>query len=183
VALDVVQSGRRLSVVRGTLIGGDKNCATAHGVFIRPADIADAPAVPDQPFEPESAPPYEIWFDSDETWFWDTVEARRADDGTIWLRAVIPVVSPLSPMARVAAHADWISGLFRPDDPADPAVGGFPNADLTVHLSRPPEGEWIGIRGTPHWHGNGIGVTSGMLRDSRGPIGWSAQSLVLVPPQ
>ena len=61
----------------------------------------------------------------------------------------MPVVSPLSPMARVAAHADWLSGLFRPDDPADPAFGGFPNADLTIHLARPPEGEWIGIRGTP----------------------------------
>ncbi len=179
---DVVQAGRRLSVVRGLLIADGKTCVTAHGVFVRPVDISQARSAGDEPFEPETAAPYEMWFHSDEPWFWDTVEARRADDGTIWLRAEMPVVSPLPPMARVTAHADWISGLFRPDDPADPVFGGFPNADLTIHLSRPPAGEWIGVCGTSHWHGNGIGVTSGRLRDVDGPIGWSAQSLVLVPP-
>lgn len=181
VELDIVQSGRRLSVLRTVLAADGKACATAHGVFVRPVEIADAPAPPDEPFQPEAAAPYEMWFHSDEPWFWDTVEARRADDGTIWLRAAMPVVDPLPAMARVAAHADWISGLFRPDDADAPVFGGFPNADLTIHLSRLPESEWIGVFGTSHWHGNGVGVTSGQLRDTRGPIGWSAQSIVLTP--
>ena len=84
-------------------------------------------------------------------------------------------------MARTAALADWISGLTRPDSPLEPRVGGFPNVELTVHLARAPEGDWIGAEGRPLWHGGGHGLTATLLRDAGGIVGRAAQSVVLLP--
>jgi hypothetical protein len=80
-------------------------------------------------------------------------------------------------MARAAAAADFGNGIsgFRG---AEIEVA-FPNADLTVYLSRPVEGEWVRLESTSTWSDEGIGLTHSTLADLSGPVGVAQQSLVL----
>jgi hypothetical protein len=61
-----------------------------------------------------------------------------------WFRLTVPLVNdqPTSPAMRAAAAADFGNGVSWVL-PADRYL--FSNADLSLHLHRPPEGEWIGL--------------------------------------
>ena len=55
----------------------------------------------------------------------------------------------------------------------------FINADLTVNLSRQPEGEWI-LLNAQTWIGpDGAGLAIARLADERGYFGRAMQSLVI----
>ena len=57
----------------------------------------------------------------------------------------------------------------------------FINADLTIHLHRPPRGEWIGLDARTLLHGGGTGLAESVLHDVRGPVGRAFQTLVVQP--
>lgn len=189
VEIETVQTGRRVAVLRAKLACKGKLAATADMAFIRGLEVPALGPLAEEPRDPEAAPPFDLWPYAESPWYADVTELRQEAPGelgsdparTIWLRARRPVLADAGPMARVAALADWISGLTRPDSPLDPKVAGFPNVDLTVHLARAPEGAWIGAEGTPLWHEGGHGLTATLLRDARGVIGRAAQSVVLLP--
>ncbi|MDP2711628.1 MAG: thioesterase family protein, partial [Solirubrobacteraceae bacterium] len=93
-----------------------------------------------------------------------------------WIRLrgeLLPGVAP-SPLARAAAAADFSNGLswILPFE-----EWLFVNTELTVHLHREPEGEWIGLDARTVSDMLGIGLASGVLHDLRGPVGACAQSL------
>jgi len=64
-------------------------------------------------------------------------------------------------------------------DRAFPQGVTFLNADLDVHVFRPPVGEWVRLKAISAWNPNGTGLALGELADTTGPIGVSQQSLVL----
>ena len=64
---------------------------------------------------------------------------------------------------------------------ADPRTVAFPNLDLTAHLFRVPEGEWLGFDTPVSFGQQGLGLTSTVLHDARGPIGTLAQALTVRP--
>jgi hypothetical protein len=39
-------------------------------------------------------------------------------------------MGPLTPLARIVAHADWVSGIARPETPESPQVSAFPTPAL-----------------------------------------------------
>ena len=53
----------------------------------------------------------------------------------------------------------------------------FINPDLTVHLLRPPEGEWVGMRTASRYGHAGAGLAESELFDADGRVGRSCQSL------
>jgi acyl-CoA thioesterase len=53
------------------------------------------------------------------------------------------------------------------------------NPDLTVYLSRPPRGEWVCLESVTDAQANGIGLAESRLWDQDGPIGRSAQALLI----
>ena len=55
----------------------------------------------------------------------------------------------------------------------------FINADISVHLARPPVGEWIRLSSSSTWEATGIGAVSSELSDVTGPFGRANQALVL----
>ena len=77
---------------------------------------------------------------------------------------------------RAVAAADFGSGV-RWVLPFDRYL--FANADLSLHLHRPPEGEWIGVLAETQAHGGGAGTTLSRLYDVHGPVGVATQTLVL----
>ena len=169
-----------MTVLTAGLVVGEKLCAQAQAIFVRADDVGQWPLPSSQVHEPEDLPLFQPSALAAGAWFRDTVEIRGVR-GAFWLRSITPVVDPASPLARVCAHSDWASGLSRLDTFANPKLAGFPNADLSVHLSRIPVGEWIGLRPTSHWFANGMGMTDTEILDVLGPIGRACHTLVLVP--
>lgn len=182
IKVEVVTNSRRLTVLQATMMAHDKPVALAHAVFIQPIPITALPPTPTtQPVDLESALPVSIGNYSSEPWFWHAIEARQTADQTIWLCPRRPIAAPLTPLAQVGMLADWASGFSRVDSWEEPVVAGLPNADLTIHLSRQPQGEWLGLRPKSTWRNDGIGLTDTVLLDQWGVIGRCCQSLLLLP--
>ncbi|KRA32855.1 MULTISPECIES: thioesterase family protein [unclassified Nocardioides] len=95
-----------------------------------------------------------------------------------WFRLAVPLIEgqPTSAAMRAIAAADFGNGLSWVL-PADRYL--FSNADLNVHLHRPPIGEWIGLSAATHADGGGVGTTLSRLYDVHGPIGVAIQTLVM----
>lgn len=113
----------------------------------------------------------------------DGVEIRFADGSwvgrgpvSLWCRLRVPVLLGERPTGaqRAAATADFSNGVSAEIDSADHI---FINPDLSVHLLRPPEGEWIGMQARSHYGPFGAGLAEGALFDERGRCGRSVQSL------
>ena len=69
----------------------------------------------------------------------------------------------------VSAALDWRSYLFI-------------NVDLSVHLHRMPEGEWVCLDAVTLPERNGVGLADTALFDERGPIGRALQTLLVDEP-
>jgi hypothetical protein len=91
----------------------------------------------------------------------------------------VPVVAgePPSPVARVAAAADFGNGISW----VLSRLAGyrFINPDLTIYLHRMPVGDWVCLDAATAVEPQGIGMAESRLWDERGPIGRSVQSLLL----
>ena len=104
----------------------------------------------------------------------------EAGPATVWMRMRVPLVAGETPTALqrtlvaadsgngVSAALDWRSFVFI-------------NCDLSVHLARPAEGEWIGLDAVTVPLPSGIGLTDTSLWDERGRIGRAAQTLLVAP--
>ncbi len=97
---------------------------------------------------------------------------------TVWMRLRHPLLEgePLSPLARVAATADFGNGVASVL-PFDQYL--FINADLTISLDRRPQGEWVALQARTLLHPGGIGRAESVLHDEHGPVGRAAQALVV----
>ncbi len=99
---------------------------------------------------------------------------------TVWMRLRHPLLpdEPLTPLARVAASADFGNGVATVL-PFDRFL--FINADLTISLDRRPHGEWVALDARTLLYPNGIGWAESILHDERGPLGRATQALVVQP--
>lgn len=107
-------------------------------------------------------------------------DPRALGPGRVWMRlrhALLPG-EPLTPLMRLAAAADFGNGVSA-TLPFDRFL--FINADLTVHLHRPPLGEWIGLDARTILHGGGTGLAESVLHDQHGAVGRGFQTLVVQP--
>jgi acyl-coenzyme A thioesterase PaaI-like protein len=112
------------------------------------------------------------------------IEGSWNDPGPIkvWIRLAVPLIAGEVPsgVQRAAAAADFGNGV---SSALDFERFLYINPDLTVHLARPPQGEWIGmsthsVYGTDTWS-TGAGFAESALHDERGRVGRSVQSLLL----
>lgn len=100
--------------------------------------------------------------------------------GRVWMRLRHPIVpgETPTPLALLAAAADFGNGVSAVL-PFDSFL--FINADLSIHLHRPPRGEWIGLDARTLLHGGGTGLAESVLHDEQGPVGRAFQTLVVQP--
>lgn len=105
-------------------------------------------------------------------------EFVRPGPATAWLRMRHPLVpgEAATPLQRVAIAADSGNGI---SSPLDFRRFLFINVDLTIHLGRPPVGEWICLDSTTIPDPTGIGITDTALYDERGALGRAAQTLLV----
>ena len=98
--------------------------------------------------------------------------------GSVWIRLTTPMIAgrEVTPLQRAVATADFSNGVSRG---LDMGSWVFMNPDLTVHLSRYPRGDWIGLSARSSYGDIGRGVATGTLWDESGWLGRSTQSLYL----
>jgi len=195
---DVERPGRKVSVVAASLCThtGGRRVEVAK-VRIRRLDLdlpAHPTAVSELP-EPPSAGRTErlSWAtDGNGTAFHlhgaehRMVEGSWSDPGPVrvWIRLTSQIVAGEIPtgVQRAAAAADFGNGVSSAL-PHDDFL--YINPDLTIHLARPPEGEWIGmvshsVYGTGSTS-TGAGYAESALHDANGRLGRSIQSLFVEP--
>ena len=98
----------------------------------------------------------------------------------VWMRmrqALVAGEEP-TPLQRVMVAADSGNGVSAA---LDWERFVFINTDLTVHLARPPAGEWVGLDAVTMPLPSGVGLTDTALWDERGRIGRAAQTLLVAP--
>jgi hypothetical protein len=88
---------------------------------------------------------------------------------------LLPDETP-SPLQRVLAAADSGNGVSAA---LDWRRYLFINVDLSVHLHRMPEGEWVCLRAITLPEQDGVGISDTALFDRSGPIGRAAQTLLV----
>jgi len=191
-AARIVRPGRKVQLVEATLDAGGTTVARAVALRIRTRALPVPPGVPPAP------PPFPLpaagrdgrppWGDglARPAFHSDAVDHRFVAGGfetpgpaIDWIRLRVPLVAgePTSPLARVAAAADFGNGISWVLSRLEGWL--FINPDLTIHLHRHPAGEWVALEAVTHVGGQGTGLAESRLWDERGPIGRSLQSLLL----
>jgi hypothetical protein len=191
----VERPGKRVSLVGAVLDDDGVEVARVRGLRIRAGDLP-LPEVDEAPVRPmpstvERSRLERVVFsfdgdaDAPESFATHACEHRYAAGSfgetgptAVWIRLIVPVLADEIPTGaqRAAAAADFGNGVSAVL-PWDRFL--FINPDLTVHLSRPPTGEWIGLDAFTHLGPRGAGLAESALHDVDGPIGRAAQSLYL----
>lgn len=183
----VVRSGRSTQLAEATLSDEDGEIARASAWRIGTAprqELDLEPTPPPGPADSVKAPFFEMpWSPS----YFDAMEwlvARGAIDApgpaAVWMRmrcALLEGEEP-SPVARVLCAADSGNGISWAL-PLDTSI--FVNTEITVHLARMPEGEWVCLDARTRVGPNGAGFAESVLWDERGQVGRGAQALLVAP--
>jgi hypothetical protein len=185
VRVEPLRAGSKVQRLIGRLLHGDTVVAHAVITLIRQdagpvKPLGDAPALP----SPEASRPFQFPFFREADGYHTAMETRlaRGDWGTgrvaAWMRQRVPLVpdAPPSPLERVLVAADSGSGVSAA---IDHRVQSAVNADLTVAVSRPLEGEWVGLDSVSIYEPSGIGLADTRICDGRGTVGRVLQGLLL----
>lgn len=179
----VVRPGRSVEMVEASLEGAGGVLMRALGWRLVETDISADWEQDEPPLGREEAEALQF-FPTGESVGWHTAmeivfaRGRFLEPGpaTVWMRPRVALVAgeEITPVQRVMLAADGGNGVSAP---LDWGRFIFINTDLTVHLLRPPEGEWVCLDSVTHV--DGLGMTDTALWDARGRIGRAAQTLLV----
>jgi hypothetical protein len=184
----VLRPGRRVQLVEAELSDGEQVLMRATAWRLRTAEVA---LPPEAVLEPEPPPGPEhgsdaVYFSTNQEHGYHTgMECRFIEGGFMelgpgiaWLRMLQPLLAgeEPTPLQRTLIAADVGNGISAPFDYRRFL---FINVELTVHLERMPEGEWICVDAVMLPRPNGIGIAESVLFDRQGRIGRAAQTLLV----
>lgn len=190
---EVVRPGKRIQVVQASLWDGDVEVCRALGLMLRTSEIAlptHAPTAAEKPPGPDGIEATSLRgsvADADAMrlppGLHTTIEVKRVSGemgrgaGCAWIRVPVEVVEgvPMTPSVRAATVSDFGNGigqLHLPDG------YGFINADITLHLAREPQGEWINVDAKTVATAAGLGTVETLLFDAAGAFGQVSQSIL-----
>ena len=185
VRLEPLRAGSKVQRRIGVLLHTDTVVAYAVITLMRRSagsvtPLTDAPGLP----LPEASRPFQFPFFREAEGYHTAMETRlaRGEWGTgrvaAWMRQRVPLVPDAapSPLERVLVAADSGSGVSAA---IDHRMQSAINADLTVAVSRPLEGEWVGLDSISTYESSGIGLADTRICDPRGTAGRALQGLVL----
>jgi hypothetical protein len=183
----VVRPGRSVELLEASLADSEGEVMRATAWRLRTADVALDPA-------PAAEPPADAPADGCHRDFFPTgadvghhtaMEYRfiagaflEPGPAVVWMRMLHPLVEgeEPSPLQRVAVAADSGNGVSAA---LDYRRFLFINTDLTLHLHREPEGEWVCLDAATRPESHGVGMADTLLWDERGRIGRAVQTLLV----
>jgi hypothetical protein len=179
VVTEVERPGRSVELLAGELRVEGRTLMRARAWRMRPSPVRVAPEyVP-----PELPGPQEDDFGV--FGYARAIEFRYATGGwrdlgpaQVWTRLKVPVVEgeEPTPLQRVIVVADSGNGVSAA---LDWSRYVFINTELSVHLLRPPEGEWVCLDARTEVERAGLATS--VLSDPSGPVARGAQSLLVAP--
>jgi hypothetical protein len=187
VEAEVVRPGRSVQMIEATLSGEEGELMKARAWRIRtseieiPDDVVTTPAPPG----PEEGDVPEFFETAQAVGYHTAMEWRSVSGGfrepgpaTVWMRMGCRLVEgeEPTPLQRTLVAADVGNGISAV---LDWRRYLFINVDLSVHLERMPEGEWVCVDAVTLPRPNGIGTAESVLSDQRGRIGRAAQALLI----
>lgn len=190
VEVELTRPGRRVQVLDAALFAGDDRVARARGLRLAhtgagPSEpgLATGPA-PDVP-RPTSVPRLRF-AETGHVTFAAAIDIRpvvglpflELGPAQVWFDLEVPVVAgqPIDPLDRVLTAADFPNGISNVV-PFDRYV--YINPDLTVHLHRLPDDEWVLLDATTWMLPAGHGQSSAAVSDRLGRLGTANQSLMV----
>jgi hypothetical protein len=199
----VVRPGRAVELVEASLADSDGDVIRARAWRLREGDVAipaglsseDGPgAIGSSPSTlrpgfappgPDEAPPGSFFDNGQDVGYHTAMEYRFvrgafAEPGPAiaWMRMRVPLVGEEepTPLERVLVAADSGNGVSAT---LDWTRFLFVNVDLSVHLHRSLDGEWVCLDAITIPERSGIGIADTALYDERGPVGRAAQTLLV----
>lgn len=186
VSARVVRPGRRVELLEAELRADGEPLMLARGWRLRrePMDLPAPPAADPLP-PPDTCDPRVEFPDKPDVGWSSAMDIRfvagafdERGPATAWFRMRGELVEGEAPelldhLFTAADAGNGISGVL------DFARFGFVNTDLTVHLHRAPEGEWIGLDSRTVLSPDAVGLAESVLHDERGPLGRALQTLIV----
>lgn len=112
-------------------------------------------------------------------WRWVTRAVETPGPGVVWMRPPALVEGEeTSPVQRLLACADSASGVSAA---LDVRRWAFLNTELTVHVLRPPVGEWVCLDAETTLGPGAVGIATATVCDELGLVARSTQALLVVP--
>jgi len=181
----VVRPGRSVSLVESELYDEARGRVVATGrAWLFPA-TTDGPPAEEQPLDHTHAdgtdqqrPPHwgSGYLDAMD-WRWISGAVGEPGPGVVWMRPPDLVDGePISPVQRMLACVDSASGASASLDIRE---WGFLNTELTVHVLRPPVGEWSCLDARTVFGGGAVGLATSDVYDELGLVARSAQALLV----
>jgi hypothetical protein len=190
VRASVVRPGRRIELVETVLDAGDDRplmrlsawrMRTADDGLAAGGPAAD-PAHPSPASVEDSRPETADFFSEDIAyhraldWRFAAGTFNAPGPAAAWTRAECELVAgePMSPLQHLLVMTDAASGISAI---LDWKTATFANVELTVSLTRPPRGQWLGMDARTTLGGSGAAQCFAVLYDVDGAIGRSAHAL------
>jgi hypothetical protein len=188
VQASVVRPGRSVELCAATVYdeARDRPCATASAWLFPAGDGGPGDESGPLPHGPEDGAAHERpvswsggYLDAVE-WRWIKGAVEEPGPAVVWMRPRADLVDgePTSPLQRLMACVDSASGVSAALDPAD---WGFLNTELSVHVLRPPVGEWLCLDADTTLGSGRVGLATSHVYDERGLVARSAQALLVAP--
>ena len=189
VAARVVRPGRTVALAEATMSVADRPVLVARVWSVRlpepdaennPGVTPDDRSVDPPEWCPESLQGWDFGYANAIEWRLLHGDPHGPGMAAVWGRPRIGLVEgePIGGLARAVLIADSGNGVSAS---LDWARWSFVNVDLTVHLSRPLEGEWVLLDAASRVAPTGSGLATSQLRDTLGVVGTGAQTLVVTP--
>jgi hypothetical protein len=184
----IVRPGRRVEMFEAALTDDPGELLMrAQGWRLRtePVDFEAPTTTAEAPPGPEEGEPGEFFHTGYDVGYHAAMEYRFTEGAfmergpaTVWMRMAVPLLpgEEPTPLQRVLAAADSGNGVSAA---LDWSRYLFINVDLSVHLHRMPEGEWVCLDSVTLPEPNGVGMADTRLLDERGPIGRATQTLLV----
>jgi hypothetical protein len=190
VQASVVRPGRRIELVEAVLDDGTDRPLmrlTAWRMRVRDDYVAETPGphpapagVADSREEVAAFFTQDVAYHRALDWRFAAGSFNSPGPAAAWTQAATALVAgePITPLEHLLVMTDAASGISAA---LDWTAATFANVDLTVSLTRPPRGEWLGMDAATRFGGCGAAQCFAVLFDQDGLIGRSAQSLFVEP--
>jgi hypothetical protein len=183
----VVRPGRSVELLEASLLGaeGELIRASAWRLRTEPVELDPAPPAEVPGHGPKDGEPRDFFPTGADVGYHTAMEYRfvsgsflEPGPAVVWMRMRHPLVEgeEPSPLQRVAVAADSGNGVSAA---LDYKRFLFINTDLTLHLHRLPETEWVCLDAVTRPEPDGVGLADTLLWDERGRIGRANQTLLV----
>jgi hypothetical protein len=188
VEAELVRPGRSVQMIEASLSGEAGELIKARAWRIRTSELDfpdDVVTTPAPPPGPEQGDWPEFFATGQSVGYHTAMEWRSVSGGfrepgpaTVWMRMNCELVAgeEPTPLQRTLVAADVGNGISAV---LDWGRFVFINVDLSIHLERMPEGEWVCVDAVTLPQRNGIGTAESVLSDEHGRIGRAAQALLV----